>query len=309
MNFPIESWTEIGYLLLFMARNPRQAALYEVINRNRFKDAQQKALERIGVRPKVQPETQVVAEQKVVEEPAKVEAVETVETVVSEPVKVEPVALEPVVITEVVKEPVVKTETVIKPSKHEAVWTGRPKPVRIYPDRIELCLSWQIAGLSALALAAIFLVFFRLGRMSTSGQPEVKSQPTTIRVDDIKPTARVVANTAPAVAETKTPKLVEPMGDNVIVIKSYDVPSHLEPVKAYFAQYGIATEIIKSDQNRSYLLVTQNRYDSINKAGSDGYEMKKKIMSVGANYKPPEGSGFESFGPKPFQDVYGMKIK
>jgi hypothetical protein len=35
--------------------------------------------------------------------------------------------------------------------------------------------------------------------------------------------------------------------------------------------------------------------------------MKKKIISVGANYKPPAGSGFESFGTKPFQDVYAMK--
>jgi hypothetical protein len=285
--------------LLFMARNPRQAALYEVINRNRFRDAQQKALERIGVKPNVPPPTQVVIEQKVAEEPAKIE-----------PVKIEPVQLEPVVteVVEAVKEPV-KTETITKPAKQEVVWTGRPRPVRIYPDRIELCFSWQIAGLSVLALAAIFLVFFRLGRMSASAKPEEKQQSVAIRTDDIKPTAPVVANTAPAAAETTTPKLIEPMGDNIIVIASYNLQSHLEPVKAYFAQYGIATEIIKSDQTRSYLLVTQNRYDSINKPGTDGYEMKKKIASIGANYKPPEGSGLEPFGPKPFQDVYGMKIK
>jgi len=300
LNFPIERWTKIGYLSLFMARNPRQAALYEVINRNRFKDAQQKALDRIGVKPTVQPPAQVVEEQKVAEEPVKIE-----------PVEIKPVQLEPVVteaVKEVAKEPV-KAETITKPARQEAVWTGRQKPVRIYPDRIELCLSWQIAGLSVLALAAIFLVFFRLGRMSTSAKPEEKQLPAAIRLDDIKPTVPVVVNTAPAVAEAKTPKLVEPMGDNAIVIASYNVQSHLEPVKAYFAQYGIATEIIKSDQNRSYLLVTQNRYDSINKAGTDGYEMKKKIMSVGANYKSPPGSGLESFGPKPFQDVYGMKVK
>jgi hypothetical protein len=303
-----------------MARNPRQAALYEVINRNKFKDAQQKALERIGAVPKAQNKPQVVELHKVTEQPAvqqstvviqepkaaiQQESVETpVVRAVTETIKTEP----PTAATaETVKE-AVKTEISVKPNRPESVWTARPKPVRIYQDRIELCLSWQIAGLSVLAMLAIFLVFFRLGRMSVSAAPEEKQQSAVIRTDDIKPTAPAVVNPAPAV-ETPAPKLIEPMGDNVIVIASYNLQSHLEPVKAYFAQYGIATEIIRSDQTRSYLLVTQNRYDSINKPGSDGYEMKKKIMSVGANYKPPVGSGLESFGPKPFQDVYGMKVK
>ena len=100
--------------------------------------------------------------------------------------------------------------------------------------------------------------------------------------------------------------MVEPMGENVLVITSYDLSSHLEPVKQYFAQFGIATEIIKKGPR--YLLVTQDRFDNTEKPVADGFEMKKKIMSIGANYKPPAGSGFESFGTKPFQDVYGMKI-
>lgn len=303
-----------------MARNPRQAALYEVINRNKFKDAQQKALERIGAVPKAQNKPQVIELHKVTEQPVVQQSTvviqepkaaivqETVETQavqsVTEAAKTEPLT---VVTTETVKEDV-RTEASAKPKKPESTWTARPKPVRIYPDRIELCLSWQIAGLSVLAMLAIFLVFFRLGRMSAAAAPEEKQQPAVIRTDDIKPTVPAAVSPAPAV-ESPAPKLIEPMGDNVIVIASYNLQSHLEPVKAYFAQYGIATEIIKSDQTRSYLLVTQNRYDSINKPGSDGFEMKKKIMSVGANYKPPVGSGLESFGPKPFQDVYGMKVK
>jgi hypothetical protein len=320
-----------------MARNPRQAALYEVINRSRFRDAQLKALERIGAKPKLNKPTQVPAKQEVTQEPEKqepvktepviqesveLEAVKTEETVVQEPVKQEPeiiaaeeavkepvletIKLEPIK-TEVVKEPV-KAETVEK-AKPEVIWTARPKPFRIYPDRIELCLSWQITGLAVLALAAIFLVFFRLGQMKPSVKPVEKPQPTAIRTDDIKPTAPVVVNTAPAAAETETPKMVEPMGENAIVITSYDLQTHLEPVKEYFAQFGIATEIYKPARGSRYLLVTQNRYDTIDKPGTEGFEMKKKIMSVGAGYKPPIGSGFESFGTKPFQDVYAMKIK
>ncbi|MEN6385800.1 MAG: hypothetical protein ABFD79_11475 [Phycisphaerales bacterium] len=298
-----------------MARNPRQAALYEVINKSRFRDAQLKALERIGAKPKIQEPTQVPAEQKVTEVPVKQEVTQEIaktENIITEPVKTEAVLAEPVkaepIKTEVVAEPVkVKAET--KPSKPKSVWTGRPKPVRIFPDRIELCLSWQITGLGVLALAAVFLVFFKLGQMNPITKAEPKPQSSTIRVDDIKPTVPVVRNTTPVVVETKTPKLVEPMGENAIVITSYDLQSHLEPVKAFFAQYGIATEIYKPARGSRYLLVTQNRYDNIEKSGTEGNEMKKKIMSVGANYKPPAGSGFEPFGTKPFQDVYGLKIK
>jgi len=105
---------------------------------------------------------------------------------------------------------------------------------------------------------------------------------------------------------TPAPKMVEPMGDNIIVIASHPLSSHLEPVKQYFAGFGIATEIIKRD-NR-FMLVTQERFENIEKAGSDGFAMRKKIIAIGANYKPPASSGFEPFGPKPFQDAYGMKI-
>lgn len=322
-----------------MARNPRQAALYEVINRSRFRDAQLKALERIGAKPKLNKPTQAPAKQEVTQEPAtqesvntepvvqenvELEALKTEEIVVQEAVKPEPeviteVVTEPVletiklepIKTEVVKEPLnprVKAETVEK-AKPEVIWTARPKPVRIYPDRIELCLSWQIAGLAVLALSAIFLVFFRLGQMKPSVKPVENQQPTAIRTDDIKPTAPVVVKTTPVAVETQTPKMVEPMGENAIVITSYDLQSHLEPVKEYFAQFGIATEIYKPVRGSRYLLVSQNRYDTIDKPGTEGFEMKKKIMSVGASYRPPAGSGFEPFGSKPFQDPYAMKIK
>lgn len=294
------------YLLLFMARNPRQAALYEVINRARFRDAQQKALERIGAAkqpvPKSEPVPQVidkteVAAEPVIVEPVKTETVKVEVAAVVEPVKAEiAAAVEPI-----------KPEPAVKPAKPEKVWTARPKPVRFYPDRIELCLSWQIAGLGLLALIAIFLVFFRLGQMNAGKGQEIEQKAAVLSIEDIKPKPPVIIEKKPAPVIESTPKLIEPMGENAIVITSYDLSSHLEPVKAYFAQYGIATEIIK--RGSRYLLVSQNRYDNIEKAGTDGYEMKKKIMQIGAGYKPPAGSGFESFGTKPFQDVYGMKIK
>jgi len=254
-----------------MARNFKQAALYEVINRTRFRDAQHKALERIGV--------------------------------VKEPLKQEPEL--PQVPTQAKVEPA-KADAAVKSARPETLWTARPKPVRFYPDRIELCLTWQVAGIGLLALVSIFLVFYRLGQISKK-TVDVKTVPSTkAAIENIKPQPVKIETVSRAAVEPAPPKMVEPMGDNIIVITSYDLSSHLEPVKQYFAQYGIATEIIK--RGSRYLLVTQNRFDSIEKSGTDGYIMKKKIMSVGANYKPPAGSGFESFGTKPFQDVYGMKV-
>jgi hypothetical protein len=252
-----------------MTRNNRHIALYELINKTRFKNAQQKALDRIGV----------------VKEPVKQE--ETPEAVSQ--VKVE----------------TAKADTA-RPGKVETVWSGRPKPVRFYPDRVELCLSWQATAITLLAFFAVLLIFFRLGQIaSIKKTPDVKAVKPSISVREVIPeTVKPAAAEKNATAQNP-PKMVEPMGENTIVITSYNLSTHLEPVKQYFAGYGITTEIIKSGSR--YLLVTQNRFNNIDKPGTDGYEMKKKIMSVGANYKPPAGSGFESFGTKPFQDVYGMK--
>jgi hypothetical protein len=247
-----------------MAKSSRRIALYELVNKARFKSAQQKALSSIGRVP-VKP---------------------------SEP----------------------KPEQKLEPGSEEKsisnaglVWSIRPKVVRFYPDRMELCLSWQVAIIGLLALGAIFLVFFRLGQIYSPQNTKVKKTSlVTASVEKIMPQSKIVETAAVPQSDEKKPfKMVEPMGDNVLVITSYDLSSHLEPVKQYFAQFGIATEIIKKGSR--YLLVTQDRFDNIEKTDSDGSQMKKKIMSIGANYKPPAGSGFESFGTKPFQDVYGMK--
>jgi hypothetical protein len=151
------------------------------------------------------------------------------------------------------------------------------------------------------------VILFRLGQIySIKKTQETKAVKSAMSLQAVMPEKIIPAAVKTSAATQNPPKMVEPMGENVIVITSYNLSSHLEPVKQYFSQFGIATEIIKTSSR--YLLVTQNRFDNIDKSGTDGYAMKRKIMSVGANYKPPAGSGFESFGTKPFQDVYGMKI-
>ncbi|MBN1456240.1 MAG: hypothetical protein JW912_00125 [Sedimentisphaerales bacterium] len=95
-----------------------------------------------------------------------------------------------------------------------------------------------------------------------------------------------------------------PAGDHVIVIMTYRLRKDLEPVKDYFADNGIATNIEK--QGDYYCLLTAERFKSPKQRGSDGFYALEKIKKIGANYKAP--SGYETFGAEPFQDAYGMKI-
>ena len=55
-----------------------------------------------------------------------------------------------------------------------------------------------------------------------------------------------------------------------------------------------------------YLLATKSFYGNPDKPGTNGYEVKQKIIELGKAYKAPKG--FESFAAKHFSDAYGMKI-
>ena len=253
-----------------MAKSSGRIALYELVNKARFKSSQQKALSSAGV--KDEPVQQADDKQSPVE-PAK---------------------------------PAIRAD--IKADvKMDRLWSTRPRAVRLYHDRIELCFSWQVTIIGLLVLATIFMVFFRLGQMYSLKKSAVKeSLPSAIAVEKVMPQPRAVATGPAENVEKKPIRMVEPMGDHVIVIASYDLSSHLEPVRQYFAGFGIATDIVKKGSR--YLLVTQERFDNPDKAGTNGFEIKKKIMSIGAKYKPPAEARFESFGTKPFQDAYGMKV-
>jgi hypothetical protein len=287
-----------------MAKSPGRIALYELVNKARFKSAQQKVLAAAGAK-------QPLEEQPAAMAPAELQPQPQAEVRLEPQIEVKPelqaeINVEPQV--EVKPEPVAEKKPV-------ALWSARPRPVRIYADRIELCFSWQIVGIAALTFVVLLLVFFKLGRISSTGQTEAvvkkPAAPVSVKVQEIMPKtkpAEMVVKPTPQ-PQAAPPKVVEPMGDNVIVIASHRVNTDLKPVEQYFAKFGIATEIIKDKKSSRYLLVTQNRFNDVEKPGTDGYLMKRKIMSIGANYKPSIESGFASFGPKPFQDVYGMKLE
>jgi hypothetical protein len=199
--------------------------------------------------------------------------------------------------------------------KRAANWLNRPRAVQFNAGRIEISMPYQLAIALLLGLVLLVLVAFRLGQLSyrssqKAAGPVVKT-PESVQKTAPKVTAAVAPQkAAPAGEKTLAPPVIQkvepvkPKGDNRIVIQSYQLRADLEPVKQYFAGFGIETEIIKIDA--WYYLVTKDKYENPGKPGTDGYLAKQKIIELGAKYKAPPGN--ESFGNQPFRDAYGKKF-
>ncbi len=193
-----------------------------------------------------------------------------------------------------------------------AKWPRKPRIMQLNIDRIEFSIPYQLAIALLLVFILLILVVFRLGQ-SSGGHKEAAPSTEIPR----KPEAEVFkapAGAVPAAARAEsTPAKPAPVreampsdvkGNNRIVIQTYQVRAHLEPVKQYFAQFGIETEIMAIDN--WYYLVTKDRYENPEKAGTNGYIAKQRIIQLGAEYKAP--AGYETFGSNPFHDAYGRRF-
>ena len=198
----------------------------------------------------------------------------------------------------------------IAPPEKLARWPKKPKIVQFNTGRIEISIPYQLAIAILLGLVLLVLIFFRLGQItSLSSQTNPKTPKNTQKVTP-KPTATAPQRLAaaekiapvPASGEKTKPAKLE--GNNRIVIQTYQLRADLEPVKQYFAQFGIGTEIKKI--GNWYYLVTRNKYENPEKPGTNGHFAKQKIIQWGAKYKAPPG--YETFGTKPFHDAFGMKF-
>ena len=192
-------------------------------------------------------------------------------------------------------------------------WTIRPSVVQFNAGRIEFSIPYQVGIAVLLGVLLSAVVLFRLGERVGSREVATKA-PAVAKPAESRPVApKPVTQDTPVVSQptaqdTSAAAVVanQPAstGRNRIVLKIYQVRSHLEPAKEYFDKMGIATEII--EKNNWYYLVTKNKYDNPEKAGTDGNLAKQKIIEIGSGYKAPVG--FESFGPKPFSDAFGMRF-
>jgi hypothetical protein len=171
-------------------------------------------------------------------------------------------------------------------------WIRKPRFVQFNAGRVEFSVPYQLGIAILLGMVLVVVVAFRLGERFGRGE----SPAAVKQITPATPAAKAVK--APSTSSGQA-------GRNRIVIQMYQVRSHLEPVKEYFDKLGVATEIIEKD--KWFYLVTKNKYESVDKSGTDGYLARQKIIELGAGYKAPAGS--ETFGPKPFSGAFGMKFE
>ena len=192
-----------------------------------------------------------------------------------------------------------------------AKWPRRPRIIQFNAGRLELSMSYQLAIALLLGIILLLLVVFRLGQTSNLSRQKAADSatraPESARAAALRVTGSETQTTDSArktMLNAQKTMSAEPKGSNRIVIQSYELRAHLEPVRRYFAENGIETEIRRI--GGTYYLVTEGKYENPERPGTNGYLAKQKIIEMGAKYKAPPGR--ETFGSKPFHDAYGMRF-
>jgi hypothetical protein len=199
-----------------------------------------------------------------------------------------------------------------RPGNH---WPPRAPGLKNALLRSQLARKLRIiidpARLKALLIVIMVMIIGVKSIQFFIGTPEIV-ETTVEQVEgppDVAEVAEIAAE-APQVADEQKElidqtQVLAPIGDHTIVIMTYVEKKDLAPAKDFFEENGIETRIEK--RGSYYFLLTVDRFMSPKRSGTDGYNALKKIKQIGAEYKAPPG--FETFGEKPFQDAYGMKIR
>lgn len=186
-------------------------------------------------------------------------------------------------------------------------WPWRPRIVQLNAGRVEFSIPYQLLIALLLGLLLLFLVVFRLGQ--NTGSPKSADAETgnreIVQAVPNAPAAKKSVTAAKIQSAAKKTDAVKSKGNNRIVITQYSWQRDLLPVQKHFAAYGIETVIEK--RSSGFFLLTKNTYENPQRAGSNGYAVRQKIVKAGAKYKAPEN--YESFAPRLFSDAYGEKIK
>ncbi len=300
-----------------MRRYSGQKALYEAISRSRSKSGPKLESKGPGLLERLRPHLEKLRR------PKKAEPVSPVAAAQPAVERPAPPILKP-------PKPVGLAEPHVAPGPSQT-WL-KPKAIQFNAGRIEVSLPYQIGIAIGLFVILILLAVFRLGQIDQKARYRQVSRTTQASVDS--PTASSPgANPAPGAAATapqgndaQAGAATAAVGDNWIVIARSELRKDLEPVKRHFDEHGITTGITtfeklrghfaefgldgsKLPQGDGYLLVTMQTYDNPDRPGTNGYEAKQKIIEIGALYKGKAPAGCESFGPRYFNDAYGMKIR
>jgi len=308
-----------------MRRYTGQKPLYEAIARTQAKLQRRGILERLHPGNEKQEASPAVETPKPPAEPAKVQ-VEPVKPPVEKPVaeKAPAPASKPV-------RPVEPAE----PQPRRAQGWLRPKAVQVHDGRIEISLPYTIGVTILLAAVLLVLGAFRLGQMQRrfrpptvdnggTGQakaPAAKAEPIPAKQET--PAAPVPTTEKVATDAAGTTPAPAKEGDHVIVLAQHSQQKALEAAQKYFAQQGIATEVIDVAAlrvvlnrqgvntnvlgNKGGFMLVSDLCDNPENPGTEGYKLKQKIKEVGRGYKAPPG--MDSFAPNYFSDAYGMRVR
>ncbi len=327
-----------------MKRYTGQKALYEAISRSRAKARRGNIFERFlpeGVRQEkpAQPEgpSQV--------EPAGAPP-EASPPVAEEPPRPLPEKLrEPMVVKEDTKlrrlttaervdaPPVVKPQFVEEvnrpaplPGPVQTWW--RLRPVQLNAGRVEISVPYRIGIVVVLVVTLVLLATFRIGQhySGAKGAPTATAKTPARAATQNAATETMAATTAQANSAAASAaggsESPQKEGDHWIVLAQHKNEADLDQVANYFAMYGIELRVYELAKVRQtlkdggysarlpsgdgYFLATRSLYDNPDKPGTNGYEIKQKIIELGKGYKAPKG--YDSFATKHFSDAYGMKI-
>ena len=190
-------------------------------------------------------------------------------------------------------------------------WRWKPRIVQYNGGRIEFSVPYQIGIAIVLGLVVVMLLAFRAGQRSGvvekagASNPPLSAQPNPEKAvaggnERIRKDATSLKETTGATGDVGA---AASTGSNVIVLVEHRVERDLVPVRAHFASYGIATEIVLS--RGQYFLLTKDRYTGF-AAGGKGDLAKQKIVEVGKKYKAPQGH--ETFAKHLFSDAYGKNV-
>jgi len=198
-------------------------------------------------------------------------------------------------------------------------WSKGQRFFQLIGGRIEISIPYQLAAAVLLGFLLLILVAFRLGQSYGTGSAEPasskilnerniagKTEKNTENPAASKNMALILMAAEPsqAVAAEKDEIPANTKANNRIVIQSCDARVHLEPLKEFFDENEIKTEI--REVGGLYCLITTAGYENPDRKGTDGYAVKQRIIEIGAGYKAPPG--YKTFGKKPFTDAYGMRF-
>jgi len=218
--------------------------------------------------------------------------------------------IEPLHAPEAVKEPKPELEEAETNNAHNEQIRWEPRAIQFNSGRVELLLPYPVVFILALGVLIVMLAAFKLGQASSSGNREAR-----IDLDQKNSQANASSGEPGQVNAVlgQTEKKEEAKQSvfdgtvrpgNAILIQEHGSLPDLVPVKQFFAERGIATEIIRT--GNTFLLVTRERFaGNPDLQGAQGYPLKQRIIELGTNYQaPPDRARFTGFA-----DAYGKYFK